>query len=60
MIQLQLSMLHMYDIIHIDVKWFNLYKGTTRYYLTPDEGLPYRSTPNKQYIGNVIIFSGNC
>ncbi|POM70363.1 Hypothetical protein PHPALM_13209 [Phytophthora palmivora] len=42
---------NMYDVVHIDEKWFNLYKGVTRYYLTPDEGLPYKATPNKRYIG---------
>ncbi|KAG2970908.1 hypothetical protein PC118_g16596 [Phytophthora cactorum] len=39
---------HMYDVVHIDEKLFNMYKGVTRYYLAPDEGLPYRSTPNKR------------
>ncbi|ETP34513.1 hypothetical protein F442_17184 [Phytophthora nicotianae P10297] len=29
---------HMYDVVHIDEKWFNMYKGVTRYFLAPDEG----------------------
>ncbi|ETI30185.1 hypothetical protein F443_22697 [Phytophthora nicotianae P1569] len=34
-------------IVHIDEKWFNMYKASSRYYLTADEELPYRTCPNK-------------
>lgn len=23
---------HMYDMVHVDEKWFDLYKGATKYY----------------------------
>ncbi|ETM36683.1 hypothetical protein L914_16679 [Phytophthora nicotianae] len=45
------------DLVHIDEKWFNMYKGVTRYYLAPDEGLPYRSSLNKRYIGKVMFLA---
>ncbi|ETK88055.1 hypothetical protein L915_07634 [Phytophthora nicotianae] len=48
---------HMYDTVHIDEKWFNLHKGTTKYYLTANEQLPYRSCPNKKYIGKVMFLA---
>ncbi|KAG2824354.1 hypothetical protein PC129_g8777 [Phytophthora cactorum] len=37
---------HMYDTVHLDEKWFNLYKANAKYYLAKDEELPYRSCPN--------------
>ncbi|ETN15348.1 hypothetical protein PPTG_21928 [Phytophthora nicotianae INRA-310] len=48
---------HMYDTVHIDEKWFNLYKGTTKYYLTASEQLLYRTCPNKKYIGKVMYLA---
>ncbi|KAG6962949.1 hypothetical protein JG687_00006835, partial [Phytophthora cactorum] len=50
-------MQHMYGVVYIVEVWFNLYKGTAIYYLTPDEGLPYRSTPKPRYIGMVIFLA---
>lgn len=47
----------MYDVVHIDEKWFNLYKSSTKFYLTQDEQLPYRSCPNKRYIGKVMFLA---
>jgi hypothetical protein len=32
----------MYDVVHVDEKWFNMYKASNRYYLAADESLPYR------------------
>lgn len=48
---------HMYDVVHIDEKWFNLYRASTKYYLASDEQLPYRSCPNKRYIGKVMVLA---
>ncbi|ETM55386.1 hypothetical protein L914_01381 [Phytophthora nicotianae] len=48
---------HMYDTVHIDEKWFNLYKGTTKYYLTASEQLLYRTCPNKKYIAKVMFLA---
>ncbi|KAJ8542514.1 hypothetical protein ON010_g12300 [Phytophthora cinnamomi] len=47
----------MYDIVHIDEKWFNMYKASSRYYLASDEALPYRSCSNKRYIGKVMFLA---
>jgi hypothetical protein len=48
---------HMYDTVHLDEKWFKLYKANTKYYLAKDEDLPYRSCPNKRYIGKVMFLA---
>ncbi|RAW20637.1 hypothetical protein PC110_g22920 [Phytophthora cactorum] len=48
---------HMYDTVHVDEKWFNLYKDTNKYYLTATEQLPYRSCPNKRYIGKIMFLA---
>ncbi|KAG6943006.1 hypothetical protein JG688_00017822, partial [Phytophthora aleatoria] len=48
---------HMYDTVHLDDKWFNLYKANTKYYLAKYECLPYRSCPNKRYIGKVVFLA---
>lgn len=48
---------HMYDIVHIDEKWFNLYKASTKYYITKDELALYRSCPNRRYIGKVMFLA---
>ncbi|KAG3078961.1 hypothetical protein PC121_g7103 [Phytophthora cactorum] len=45
---------HMYDTVHLDEKWFNLYKANAKYYLAKDEELPYRSCPNKRYTGKAV------
>ncbi|KAE9036974.1 hypothetical protein PR001_g8584 [Phytophthora rubi] len=46
-----------HDTVHVDEKWFNLYKGATKYYLTAAEQLPYRSCPNKRYIGKIMFLA---
>ncbi|KAE9024575.1 hypothetical protein PR001_g12645 [Phytophthora rubi] len=48
---------HMYDMIHIDEKWFNMYKATNTFYLTANETAPYTSSPNKRYIGKVMFLA---
>ena len=47
----------MYNVVHIDEKWVNMYKASSRYYLSSDEALPYRSCPNKRYIGKVMFLA---
>ncbi|RAW32141.1 hypothetical protein PC110_g11513 [Phytophthora cactorum] len=47
----------MYDTVHLDEKWFNLYKANTKYYLAKYECLPYRSCPNKRYLGKVMFLA---
>ncbi|GMF48789.1 unnamed protein product [Phytophthora fragariaefolia] len=47
----------MYDVVHVDEKWFNMYKASSRYYLTADESLAYRTCPNKRYIGKVMFLA---
>ncbi|ETL81131.1 hypothetical protein L917_18475 [Phytophthora nicotianae] len=47
----------MYDYVHVDEKWFNLYKVSTRYYLTKDELAPYQTCPNRRYIGKVMFLA---
>ncbi|ETP21394.1 hypothetical protein F441_05085 [Phytophthora nicotianae CJ01A1] len=47
----------MYNVVHIDEKWFNMYKASSRYYLTADEEMPYRTCPNKRYVGKVMFLA---
>lgn len=48
---------HMYDTVHVDEKWFNLYKASTKYYITANEQVPYRSSPNRRYIDKVMFLA---
>lgn len=36
-----------YDVVHVDEKWFNMYKASNRYYLASNESSPYRSCANR-------------
>lgn len=47
----------MYDVVHVDEKWFNMYRASTTYYLSPMETIPYRACPNKRYIGKVMFLA---
>lgn len=47
----------MYDVVHIDEKWFNMYKGATHYYMAPTEDMPHHTSPNKRYIGKVMFLA---
>lgn len=47
----------MEDRIHIDEKWFNIYKGHVKLYLLNDEQVPYQSTVNKSFIAKNDVFS---
>ncbi|XP_021850422.1 uncharacterized protein [Spinacia oleracea] len=46
---------HMYNIIHLDEKWFYMTKGTQRYYLLPNDLGPYRSCKSKRFITKVMF-----
>ncbi|OMO69418.1 hypothetical protein CCACVL1_19514 [Corchorus capsularis] len=45
----------MYNVIHIDEKWFNLTKQSETYYLLPDEEDPLRTCTSKHFIGKVMF-----
>lgn len=47
----------MYNIIHIDEKWFYMTKKTEKYYLLPIEEEPQRSCQSKNYIGKVMFLA---
>ncbi|OWZ06878.1 LOW QUALITY PROTEIN: hypothetical protein PHMEG_00020807 [Phytophthora megakarya] len=38
-------------------KWFNIYKASSRYYLSADKAIPYRSCSNRRYIGEVMFIA---
>ena len=46
---------NMYDVVHIDEKWFNMYKGNENFYIVPGEEEPERSTQSKKYIGKIMF-----
>ncbi|KAL7093621.1 hypothetical protein ACP275_11G050500 [Erythranthe tilingii] len=45
----------MYNIIHIDEKWFNMTKKSEHYYLLPDEEDPLRTCKSKNFIAKVMF-----
>ncbi|MCH88251.1 transposase [Trifolium medium] len=45
----------MYNVIHIDEKWFEMTKKSVKYYLVTDEEDPYRTCRNKNYIPKVMF-----
>ncbi|KAL7124878.1 hypothetical protein ABFS83_14G078100 [Erythranthe nasuta] len=45
----------MYNIIHIDEKWFQLTKKSEHYYLLPEEEDPIRTCKSKNFIGKVMF-----
>ena len=49
--------IHMYNIIHIDEKWFYLTRKNRNYYLLPCESDPHRCVENKNAIGKVMFLS---
>ena len=40
----------MYNIVHIDEKWFYITKKIGRYYLLPNENDPHRTCQSKNFI----------
>uniref|UniRef100_A0A8I6X5T8 Transposase n=2 Tax=Hordeum vulgare subsp. vulgare TaxID=112509 RepID=A0A8I6X5T8_HORVV len=47
----------MYNVIHIDEKWFYRSRGSQNYYLANDEEDPYRSTQSKNFIEKVMFLA---
>ncbi|CAL9228744.1 unnamed protein product, partial [Arabidopsis halleri] len=47
----------MYNIVHIDEKWFYMTKKTERYYLLPIEDDPHRTCQSKNFIGKVMFLA---
>ncbi|XBJ06018.1 hypothetical protein VPH35_024697 [Triticum aestivum] len=47
----------MYNVIHIDEKWFYRSRGSQNYYLAIDEEDPYRSTQSKNFIEKVMFLA---
>lgn len=47
----------MYNIIHIDEKWFYLTKKSETYYLVSDEDVPHRTCKSKNFITNVMFLA---
>ncbi|XP_051187684.2 uncharacterized protein [Lolium perenne] len=47
----------MYNVIHIDEKWFYRTRGSQNYYLALGEEDPYRSTQSKNFIEKVMFLA---
>ncbi|XP_058783982.1 uncharacterized protein LOC131658736 [Vicia villosa] len=45
----------MYNIVHIDEKWFYMTQKNKSYYLLPNEDEPYRACKNKNFIMKVMF-----
>ncbi|KAF4316825.1 hypothetical protein G195_009738 [Phytophthora kernoviae 00238/432] len=48
---------HMYGVMHVDEKWFNLYTALSKFYITTNEKVIYRSCVNKRYIGKIMFLA---
>jgi len=49
--------IEMYNIIHMDEKWFNTTCKYINYYMAPDEDDPHRTVHNKNRIGKVMLLA---
>ncbi|MCL7028299.1 hypothetical protein MKW94_009849 [Papaver nudicaule] len=47
----------MYNVIHIDEKWFYMTKTTENYYLHPEEEDPHRTCQSKRFIKKVMFIA---
>jgi hypothetical protein len=47
----------MYNVVHIDEKWFEVTKRSKKYYLLADEDEPYRTCKNKIFILKVMFLA---
>lgn len=45
----------MYNVVHVDEKWFFMTKKNTIVYLTQDEDDPHRMVPNKNFIKKIMF-----
>ena len=52
-----LRFMNMYNIVHIDEKWFYISKKCERYYLLPDESDPVRSCKSKKILMKVMFLA---
>lgn len=47
----------MFNVIHIDEKWFFMSKAAERYYLAPGEAEPHRTCKGKKFIPKVMFLA---
>ncbi|XP_057248193.1 uncharacterized protein LOC130590181 [Beta vulgaris subsp. vulgaris] len=48
---------NMYNLVHVDEKWFCMSKISQRYYLAPGETEPYRRCKSKRFIVKVMFIA---
>jgi len=48
---------NMYNIVHVDEKWFNLCKIKNTFYLAPEEELPHRTVKSKRFIPKIMFLA---
>lgn len=46
----------MYDVIHVDEKWFYIHQVASTFILAEDEEAPHITFPNKRFITKVMFF----
>ncbi|KAK9740430.1 hypothetical protein RND81_03G034600 [Saponaria officinalis] len=51
----RISFEEMYDVVHIDEKWFYMTRLSQKYYLLPDEQEPHRTCKSKRFITKVMF-----
>ncbi|KAK9723962.1 hypothetical protein RND81_05G037300 [Saponaria officinalis] len=47
----------MYDIVHIDEKFFTMTRTTTNYYMLPNEPRPHRTCQSKRFISKIMFMA---
>ncbi|KAK9705788.1 hypothetical protein RND81_07G081800 [Saponaria officinalis] len=47
----------MYNVVHLDEKWFFMTNTTEKYYLLPDEMEPHRTCKSKRFITKVMFMA---
>ncbi|KAH9085651.1 hypothetical protein Ae201684P_005452 [Aphanomyces euteiches] len=47
----------MWDVVHMDEKWFNADQDRRKVYLTPDETVEHRTTKSKRFISKVMFLA---
>ncbi|XP_048494519.1 uncharacterized protein LOC125494769 [Beta vulgaris subsp. vulgaris] len=48
----------LYNVVHVDEKWFFMSKVTQRFYLLSEEADPYRACQSKSFIPKVMFMGG--
>lgn len=51
------SFINMYNVVHIDEKWFYMTKKSETYYLVPEEDEPLRACKSKNFITKVMFLA---